>query len=112
MIAVTAASSFVINDTVNVRVVLAAILYPTVFVTAAALLVWRAKFWRFSFDVRLLFFASLLLTSLLFAVVVSLIDDGHAEHGLWGVAGAGESVSNTPLRHTTPTHHCWHLLAE
>jgi hypothetical protein len=52
MIAIGTGVSFQVNDDVNVRVVLGAVLYPAVYATTVALLVWRAKFWRFAFDVK------------------------------------------------------------
>mmetsp|Transcript_34325 Transcript_34325/g.83444 ORF Transcript_34325/g.83444 Transcript_34325/m.83444 type:complete len:106 (+) Transcript_34325:256-573(+) len=61
-------------ELVNVRIVVAALLYPNFYVTIFAGLVWRAKFWRFALDVKVLFAISMLLTIAFFVVLIALVD--------------------------------------
>jgi len=84
--------SFVVNSEVNVRIVVAALLYPNFYVTIFAGLVWRAKFWRFALDVKVLFAISMLLTIAFFVVLITLVNSGLASASLWGAFAAGAAT--------------------
>lgn len=77
---------------VNVRVLIATLFYPQLYVTTLAVLVWRARFWRLASDVRLLFAMSLALTIALVVVLITFFDTGSNSDALWGLFAIGASI--------------------
>lgn len=110
VIAVSTTLSLSLLRELNVRVALAALLYPYLYLTLLALLVWRARRWALSFDVTILLLASTLLSLPLLLLTLYLVNSGRANASLWGAFAAGAAMWGLMATFTLGNH-MWTRLA-